>query len=87
MDLGLDVDITELDVMIYGTTDDQLEAQADIYSDVVETCLAVSGCKNTTVFGFSDKYSWDELGEAAPLMFTEDYVAKPAFPAVQEALR
>ncbi|MFC0681356.1 endo-1,4-beta-xylanase [Lysobacter korlensis] len=86
-DLGLDVYITELDVMIYGTTDDQLELQAEIYADVVDACLQVSACKNTTVFGFSDRYSWDELGEAAPLMFTEDYVAKPAFPAVQEALR
>jgi endo-1,4-beta-xylanase len=86
-DLGLEVHITELDVMIYGTSDDQLETQADIYADVVRTCLEVDGCKNTTVFGFSDRYSWDELGEAAPLLFTEDYEPKPAFPAVQEALR
>jgi endo-1,4-beta-xylanase len=86
-DLGLEVHITELDVMIYGQSEDQLETQAQIYADVVEACLAVSACKNTTVFGFSDRYSWDELGEAAPLMFTEDYAPKPAFPAVQEALR
>jgi hypothetical protein len=86
-ELGLDVYITELDVMIAGTADDQLQRQAEIYADVVGACLEVSGCRNTTVFGFSDRYSWDELGEAAPLMFTEDYVAKPAFPAVQEALQ
>jgi endo-1,4-beta-xylanase len=86
-DLGLDVHITELDVMIYGQTEDQLEKQAQIYGDVVSACLDVSACKNTTVFGFSDRYSWDELGEAAPLMFTEDYEAKPAYAAVQEALQ
>jgi endo-1,4-beta-xylanase len=86
-DLGLDVHITELDVMIYGQSEEQLELQAEIYADVVEACLDVSACKNTTVFGFSDRYSWDELGEAAPLMFTEDYAAKPAFHAVQEALQ
>ena len=86
-ELGLDVYITELDVMIYGQTEEQLELQAQIYGDVVEACLAVSACKNTTVFGFSDRYSWDELGEAAPLLFTEDYAPKPAFPAVQEALK
>lgn len=85
-DLGLEVRITELDVMIYGTSADQLKLQAEIYADVVNTCIEVSACKNTTVFGFSDRYSWDELGEAAPLMFTEEYTAKPAYAAVQEAL-
>ncbi len=85
-DLGLDVRITELDVTIEGDSEEQLELQADVYADVVNACLATDACTGTTVFGFSDRYSWDELGEALPLMFTEAYEPKPAFFAVQDAL-
>ncbi|HEU5061124.1 MAG TPA: endo-1,4-beta-xylanase [Kofleriaceae bacterium] len=45
-----------------------------------------AGCAATTVFGFSDRYAWDELGDAAPLLFDEAYRSKPAFFAVQSAL-
>ncbi|PCC73655.1 Endo-1,4-beta-xylanase, GH35 family [Nannocystis exedens] len=84
--LGLDIYITELDVSIAGTDAAQLELQADIYAGIVGTCLAVPACRSTTVFGFSDRYAWDELGDAAPLLFDADYAAKPAFRAVQRVL-
>jgi endo-1,4-beta-xylanase len=84
--LGLDIYITELDVTIAGTSDAQLELQAQLYADIVATCLAVPACRNTTVFGFSDRYAWDELGDAAPLLFDAAYAAKPAFYALQRAL-
>jgi endo-1,4-beta-xylanase len=86
-DLGLTVRITELDVTVEGDSPEHLELQAEVYREVVETCLEVAACAGTTVFGFSDRYSWDELGEALPLLFTADYKAKPAFHSVQEALR
>ena len=85
-DLGVTVRITELDVTIDGDSDEQLDLQAGLYSDVVNACLDTDACVGTTVFGFSDRYSWDELGEALPLMFTEAYDPKPAFFSVQEAL-
>ncbi|BDI23006.1 endo-1,4-beta-xylanase [Herbiconiux sp. L3-i23] len=86
-DLGVDVRITELDVVIDGDSEDREQLQADIYSGVLDACLAVDGCTGYTTFGFSDRYSWDELGEAMPLMFTADYEPKPAYFALQDALR
>jgi endo-1,4-beta-xylanase len=88
--LGLSVHVTELDVSIDGLDMPEDEAralQAEIYADVLEVCLAVPACENWTVFGFSDRYAWDELGDAEPLLFDADYQPKPAFFAVQEALR
>lgn len=88
-ELGLEVHITELDVSmanLAGSEEENLEVQADVYRDVVEACLAVSGCTDITVFGFSDRYAWDELGDAAPLLFDSDYRPKAAFFAVQSAL-
>ncbi|WP_460946405.1 endo-1,4-beta-xylanase [Okibacterium endophyticum] len=85
-DLGLGIRITELDVTIEGTSEEQLDLQAQLYADIVDLCLEVAACAGTTVFGFSDRHSWDELGEASPLLFTEDNEPKPAFRAVQEAL-
>jgi endo-1,4-beta-xylanase len=87
-DLGLDVYITELDVSLEGIDEpDELEQQAAIYRGILETCLAVPACRSYTVFGFSDRYAWDELGDATPLLFDEDYVPKPAYFEVQDALR
>lgn len=87
--LGLTVHVTELDVSLahVDLPEGDAEAlQASIYADVVEVCLAVPACRGTTVFGFSDRYAWDALGDATPLLFDEDYVAKPAYYAVQAAL-
>ncbi len=84
--LGLDIHITELDVSIADLSPAQLDLQAKIYGDVLRTCLAVPACRNTTVFGFSDRYAWDELGAAAPLLFDAAYAAKPAFHALQRVL-
>jgi endo-1,4-beta-xylanase len=87
--LGLDVVVTELDVSLEGMEGPEAELlalQAETYAGVLEACLAVPACRTWTVFGFSDRYAWDELGEATPLLFTEDYEAKPAFFAVQAAL-
>lgn len=87
--LGLDVYVTELDVSLANITLPDPEAeqlQADIYADVFEVCLAVPACRSTTVFGFGDRYAWDELGDATPLLFDEAYVAKPAFFEVQSVL-
>jgi endo-1,4-beta-xylanase len=84
--LGLEVFITELDVSITGTSRQELERQAGVYAEIVETCLAVTACRHVTVFGVSDRHAWDELGEAAPLLFDASYAPKPAFRAVQRAL-
>ena len=50
-DLGVDVQITELDVMTGGN-------QANIYATVTSACLAVSRCTGITVWGVRDSDSW-----------------------------
>lgn len=84
--LGLEIHVTELDVSLAQAPGD-LQLQADLYRAVVETCLAVPACRDVTVFGFTDRHAWDELGDATPLLFDEAYAAKPAFFAVQAALQ
>jgi endo-1,4-beta-xylanase len=76
--LGVDVQITELDIEGSGT------AQANNYRSVVETCLAITRCTGITVWGITDKYSWRPNG--TPLLFDGNYAKKPAYSAVLTAL-
>ncbi|GAA4095517.1 endo-1,4-beta-xylanase [Actinomadura miaoliensis] len=76
--LGVDVQITELDIGGSGT------AQADAYRRVVEACMAVSRCTGITVWGVTDRYSW-RSGDT-PLLFDGNYNKKPAYDAVLNAL-
>ncbi|WP_371238279.1 endo-1,4-beta-xylanase [Streptomyces pimonensis] len=77
-DLGVDVQITELDIEGSG------QAQATDYGNVVRACLAVTRCTGITVWGIPDKYSWRSSG--TPLLFDDDYNRKPAYDAVLSAL-
>jgi endo-1,4-beta-xylanase len=77
-DLGVDVQITELDIEGSGT------AQATSYANVVKACLAVSRCTGITVWGITDKYSWRSSG--TPLLFDSNYTKKPAYDAVLSTL-
>ncbi|WP_457458402.1 endo-1,4-beta-xylanase [Streptomyces sp. TE5632] len=77
-DLGVDVQITELDIEGSGTS------QATNYGNVVRACLAVSRCTGITVWGIPDKYSWRSGG--TPLLFDDNYNKKPAYHAALSAL-
>ncbi|SDE49386.1 endo-1,4-beta-xylanase [Glycomyces harbinensis] len=77
-DLGVDVEITELDVGGSGS------AQADVYRAVTEACMNVDRCTGITVWGITDKYSW--RGEETPLLFDGNYQKKEAYQAVLDAL-
>ena len=76
--LGVDVNITELDVGGSGT------AQANTFKQVVSACVAVSRCTSITVWGITDKYSW--RSGSTPLLFDGNYNKKPAYTAVLQAL-
>ncbi|AGZ41264.1 putative xylanase [Actinoplanes friuliensis DSM 7358] len=76
-DLGVDVQITELDIEQGGN-------QANIYSTVTKACLAVSRCTGITVWGIRDTDSW-RTG-ANPLLFDGSGNKKPAYTAVLNAL-
>jgi endo-1,4-beta-xylanase len=76
--LGVDVQITELDIEGSGTT------QANTYANVVNDCLAVSRCTGITVWGIRDSDSWRAGG--TPLLFDGNGNKKPAYNAVLSAL-
>jgi endo-1,4-beta-xylanase len=76
-DLGVDVQITELDVA-------QGSGQANIYGTVTKACLAVSRCTGITVWGVRDSDSW-RAGEN-PLLFDASGKKKAAYTSVLNAL-
>ncbi|GAA1867311.1 endo-1,4-beta-xylanase [Myceligenerans crystallogenes] len=77
-DLGVDVQITELDIEGSGTT------QAETYRKVVQDCLAVTRCNGITVWGVRDTDSWRASG--TPLLFDGNGNKKAAYTATLEAL-
>ena len=80
--LGLDVEITELDVEV-GGSDGPASRQPAAYRAAVRACSAVPRCTGITVWGVTDAYSW--LGaDKRPLPFDADGRPKPA---IVEALR
>ena len=85
--LGLRVEITELDVATANATDPaELTKQAAIYGDVGAACRAVTACDRVTTWGITDSSTW--LGpDKRPLPFDVNYAAKPAYTALAAALR
>ncbi|GAB3932662.1 hypothetical protein GCM10029976_038950 [Kribbella albertanoniae] len=76
--LGVDVQITELDIQGSGTD------QANKYRQVTNDCLAISRCNGITVWGVRDTDSW-RPGDT-PLLFDGNGNKKPAYTATLEAL-
>ncbi|GAA2343078.1 endo-1,4-beta-xylanase [Dactylosporangium salmoneum] len=76
--LGVDVQITELDIAGSGT------AQANSYASVVKACLAVSRCTGITVWGIRDSDSW-RSGDT-PLLFDNNGNKKAAYNSTLDAL-
>ena len=76
-DLGVDVQITELDVQQGGN-------QAAIFASVTRACLAVARCTGITVWGIRDTDSW-RTG-ANPLLFDGNGNKKAAYTSVLNAL-
>lgn len=81
--LGLDIYITELDVAVTATGQEQL--QASVYERIARICLEQPRCKGLQAWGFTDRYSWRY--NFKPLLFTERYQAKPSYYALQRALQ
>ena len=83
--LGLDVQLTEVDVIFRGDAPkaEKLERQAKVYADLMTACLAVK-CSAFVMWGFTDLYSWRST--AYPLLFDDDYKPKPAYFALRDVL-
>ncbi|MGW3122767.1 non-reducing end alpha-L-arabinofuranosidase family hydrolase, partial [Streptomyces sp. NPDC001107] len=73
--LGVDVQITELDIA---------QASATAYANTVQDCLNVARCTGITVWGIRDSDSW-RTGEN-PLLFDNNGNKKPAYDAVLTTL-
>lgn len=87
--LGLEVEITELDVTLTSRDPSQLDLQRRVYHDVFAGCLAAPGCTGVTVWGITDRFTWISnffQVDGAPLLFDEDYAPKPAYFGVRDAL-
>ena len=89
-DLGLQVNISEMDVRVKDVAGDaatKLARQRQVYRDVVAACVAVPRCEAVTLWGFTDAHSWIDstFGADDPLVFDEQYRAKPAFFGVEDA--
>jgi GH35 family endo-1,4-beta-xylanase len=89
-ELGLLVNISEMDVRISGLSGSQsarFERQRQVYREVVGVCVAEPACHAVTFWGFTDAHSWiDEFfAPDDPLLFDEQYRPKPAFFGVEDA--
>jgi endo-1,4-beta-xylanase len=73
--LGVDVQITELDIA---------QASATAYANTVKACMNVARCKGITVWGIRDSDSW-RTG-LNPLLFDAGGNKKPAYNAALTAL-
>ena len=73
-DLGVDLQITELDVGGSGS------AQANVYRQVTQACMAVARCTGITTWGVTDRYTWRP--NDTPLLFDSNYQKKQAYQAV-----
>ncbi|MEV0895855.1 endo-1,4-beta-xylanase [Actinoplanes sp. NPDC049802] len=76
--LGVDVQITELDIQGSGTD------QANKYRTVVGACLAVARCTGVTVWGVRDSDSW--RASDTPLLFDGSGNKKAAYTSTLDAL-
>jgi endo-1,4-beta-xylanase len=96
-DRGLDILITELDVLDDGLPRNirlRDAAIADIYSRYLDTVLAEPAVKSIMPFGLSDRYTWLEEdfprrdgSPRRPLPYDADLQPKPAYSAFHDELR
>ncbi|MFZ5891634.1 MAG: endo-1,4-beta-xylanase [Myxococcota bacterium] len=90
-DLGLDLNISEMDVRVANLPGasrvEKLAIQQQIYHRVVAACMAVPRCRQITTWGFSDRYSWVDstFGADDPLIFDDNYARKPAYYGMVDA--
>jgi endo-1,4-beta-xylanase len=88
--LGLEVEVTEMDVRIHEPADqNKLASQAQMFHDVLSACLTVPAFKAFVMWGFTDKYSW--VPNAAPgygdaTIFDTNFTPKPAYQGLKDAL-
>ena len=82
---GLDLQITELDATTQDTSENGFKIQAQYYSDIMDILVKYSKSISAVVFwGTTDDQSW--RADRCPLLFNEDYSAKPCFYSIVDGL-
>lgn len=82
---GLKCIITELDMGIPSTSEQNLLEQARNYRVITDIVLNNDNCPNLVVWGLKDNDSWRNASN--PLLYTSGLGKKPAYYAVRSALR
>jgi endo-1,4-beta-xylanase len=91
-ELGLQVQITELDVKVQESSapmEERLVQQAKVYGDTLAFCLSHQTCTALVMWGFTDRYTWIPgfTGKPDwPLIFDRNYQPKPAYDALRDTL-
>jgi endo-1,4-beta-xylanase len=88
--LGLELQITELDVRLNDSSEASLSAQAKLYGEITTLCVQQPSCKLIQTWGFTDKHSWIPgfyKGQGWALLWDDKYQKKPAYQAVFNALK
>ncbi len=87
-ELNLDIQVTELDATLDKDylNDKGFEIQAQYYSDIMDTIAKYKDNISAVVFwGTTDDQSWRV--EGLPLLFNEDYTAKPCFDSIIDGIQ
>ncbi|CAG7645124.1 Endo-1,4-beta-xylanase Z [Paenibacillus solanacearum] len=91
--LGLQVQITEMDVKVNdnkdNTPDDKMKRQADVYAGTLAACLKEANCTAFVTWGVGDKYTYlkEQDPKERPLLLDEQFRPKPAYQAVTDVLK
>jgi len=93
-DLGLEVEITELDarLRLFSGADDPYEAQGRYYARMLQSCINNPLCKGLTFWGFDDSNCWMDpipffFKPNEPYLFDKEMNPKPAFYKMYKTLK
>lgn len=82
---GLNCIFTEIDLALYSQNASDFKTQANAYKGITEVFLQNENCPHMVVWGINDQYSW--ISDRAAVLFDYNTKPKPAYYAVQDALR
>ena len=85
--LGLEIEITEMDITTEDTSEAGLKKQTDMYRDIFEKLVSWDregkiNLTAVTIWGLTDKVSW--RAAKVPTLFNEDLSPKDAYTAIWE---
>ena len=89
-DLGLSVEISELDVgLSVPSNSESRRTQSESYAMIGRVCSRMSACQGITLWGVNDLHSWipkELAGVGEATLFDDSYLPKAGFAAFRDAL-